>query len=549
METQRKPPQGHEWSYPGAVTQVAVSADGRQIALGGTAGSIEFWELDGQKWRRVHSYVDPRLELPPFALSADGELYAVASPDRGEIFVRRVATGEQTGVLTAPHGKAVVIAFSPRGEVTVGDDTGWIQVWDWDKIGQPFPYSANYRASIQAPTERPIHALAWSPDGQVLTTSERGDPYVCVYLYAEHAWVRTMLHHAVVPVEAIAWRPDSKRVAIAHGTEVEIRARQSRRKPLVTCTGGHAEPITSVSWSSDGRLLLSLGKRGELCVWNAGTGALVGRLDGGEDGAEESDVCAFAVVPGGQVLVGGRNWMAWLFDPLTVVGCRISGEETRELAEPLPWSAIFCSMCCTQDDREEGTAVDELTRIEAGDLVCNRCRCYLATGRPSPSGHPLKDFFAIELLDVYAELDIDAWTLGGCWTSSLGLLRWMQTSGSMSEEQALCPRLMVVEGTRPEATTRIPDHVVVVVLSEDGVPYCLDADGASTQADFLREWQSIHGLNEICLVPAEEQRLSTAGISMRPDVSDRIADALHEQFGTWQPALLSRFSRLTGAGG
>ena len=77
----------------------------------------------------------------------------------------------------------------------------------------------------------------------------------------------------------------------------------------------------------------------------------------------------------------------------------------------------------------------------------------------------------------------------------------------------------------------------------EGVLFCLDADGASPQEDFLREWHVVAALNEICLVSADEERLRAAGIPCHPAMSDRIADALHEQFGPWQPALLSRFTR------
>jgi len=537
-----------EWHYPGEVTQLACSADGRQVALGGSAGSIECWERDGQQWRRLYTYIAPDRELPPFALSPDGEQCVVASPDGHEISVRSLPSGKQTASLSVQDSRVVVLAYSPHGEVTVGDDRGYIHVLDWTRLGQPHPFTAHYRVSMEAPTERPVKALAWSGDGEVLATSEESDPYVCVYLHRDQAWVRTMPYRKMLAVEAIAWRHDSKRIAVAHGTEVEIRARQSWRKVLVTCVGGHREAVRAVSWSPDGRFVLSLGNCGELCIWDAGTGVLVGRIDGEETAGQESFACSFVVVPGGQVLVGGRNWMARLLNVFDSVGCRIIGEEARESASPLPWSVIFCSQCCTVDDVQEGVTVAHISRIEAGRLVCARCRRFLATGLPSPSGHPLKDFFAITLHELYEELDIDAWTLGGCWISSRGLLRWMQTS-EVTAQHAQPARLMIVEGTRPGAVGRIPDHVVVAGLEVDGVPYCLDADGAGPEADFLREWHVVAALDEICLVPADEQRLTAAGIPGNQQASDRIADALHEQFGLWQPSLLPRFMRQGSVGG
>jgi hypothetical protein len=441
-----------------------------------------------------------------------------------------------------------MLAFSPRGEVTVGDEKGGITVWDLDNLDSPYPCKARYRASLDASTQRPVKALAWSPDGKVLLSSEEGDPFVCVYLYHDQAWTRGMLHNRVLPVACIAWRPDNLRIAIAHDTEIEIRARRSWRKVLLTCSGSYAHHVTQVGWSPDGKFVLSLGMCGELCVWNAKTGELVARIDESSVDDEERYACSFSILPAGQVLVGGRNWIARLFDVFDVVGYRITGRDTVELTGPVPWNVVYCSQCCTDDDRQEGETIEEIARIEAADLVCPRCGLFLTTGLPAPTGHPLKDFFAIDLLAMCKELDIDAWTLGGCWISSLGLLRWMQTSPLAEGDFAgQPPCLMTIEGIRPPSPIRILDHVVVAVTGEDGLRYCLDADGASLVEGFLREWHMVTGLCEPRLTPLNEQQLAEAGIPINPGLSDRIADALHEKFGPWQPSLLACFVR-TGGG-
>src|ERR1700694_5171769 len=120
-----------EWSYPGQVTHIACSAAGKRVAFGGEGRSIECWERNGGEWQRLYIHLDAKAaELPPFALSPDGETLAVASPDRREIQVYLVASGERLVSFPAPCGKVEVIAFSPQGELTVGGDTGWVHVWD-----------------------------------------------------------------------------------------------------------------------------------------------------------------------------------------------------------------------------------------------------------------------------------------------------------------------------------------------------------------------------------------------------------------------------------
>ena len=101
---------------------------------------------------------------------------------------------------------------------------------------------------------------------------------------------------------------------------------------------------------------------------------------------------------------------------------------------------------------------------------------------------------------------------------------------------------MIVEGVRSSSSRRVPDHVVVAMLIAD-VSYCMDVDGVASQDAFLWEWHIVHGLNQDALVPLDEQQLAMAAIISHPEMSSRIADALHRKFGSWQPALLHAFSR------
>ena len=527
-----------EWCYPGQVTRIACSVDGHRVAFGGEGRSIECWEGTGDEWQLLFSYFESNeAELPPFALSPDGERLAVASLNRAEVQVYQVASGELLAGCRVPRGTVEVIAFSPQGELTVGGQTGWIHVWDSSRPPDAHsPFKASYKADITHQAGCAIKALAWSPDGEILTSSEQGDWYACVYLYHESAWTRSLFQHDGLAVEAIAWRPDSKRVAIAYGSQIEIWARRSRVKPLVTCVGGHTQGIAALAWAPDGVRLLSLDQHGVLCVWDARNGQLVARLD------DEGDCCSLCVSAGGQVLLGRRNWTVQLFyEALAVVGYRVSGEESRELTSPEEWSYVQCSGCLYGGDlreQQEYNEVQPIYRVEAGNLVCSGCHTYLATGRPAPTGHPLRDCFRVGLDDLREELDIDGWVYGGCWIAALGLLLWIRESAPTTGA-----RLMVIEGTRGDARAQILDHVVVELLV-GGAPHCIDPDGASPTGEFLWEWHVVHSLEGCRLVPLDEQRLREATeIPSRPEMSESVAAALLEALGPWRDELLEKLSR------
>ncbi len=536
----------HEWRrYPSQITRIVSSSTGQRVAFGGVDGSIECWERTGDAWQCLFALKEA--ELPQFALSPDGERLAVATPDRTQVVVYQVGSGHLTRC-SLPYGRVEVMAFSPRGELTVGDQTGWVYVWDTvQPPGSESPCKASYTAGIPYGSECAIKALAWSPDGEVLISSEQGNWYVCSYLYHEAACTNNLFGgHEGLFVQAIAWRPDSKRLAIAYGSQVErvdnlalssikIWSRRSRTKPLVICQGTHAGRIITLAWSPDGQRLLSLDEAGVLCAWDARSGQLMARL------ADDGGFCSLGVGAGGQVFLGRRNCTVQLYEALVIVGYRVSGEEARELTCPEAWTYVQCRTCLSGGDlreQQEYSEVRPIYRLEAGDLVCVDCHTYLANGRPAPTGHPFRDCFRIHLDGLRAELDVDGWVYGGCWIAALGLLRWIQASTPCA-----LARLMVIEGTREQGAGLILDHVVVELLV-DGASYCLDPDGASPTGVFLWEWSLVHGLNGCHLVPLDEQRLREAtDIPYRPEASERVAQTLQETVGPWRDELLAMLSR------
>ena len=519
-----------EWAYPGEVVQVAFSNDGRRIAFGGDAGSIEFWECIDAQWNRLFTYVSPDGELPLFALSPDGTRFVVARKDCPEIQAYFVASGQHIASFKGARMYATCVTWSPQGDITSGSHDGWIYVWDWNKTHEAFAFKLAYKANPKERDGRPIRAIAWSPDGKVLTTVEEGDPCICIYSYAKRDWKQTKYRSNGEPVQVITWRPDGKRLAIAYGTQIEIQARQPRSKPLLTCTDGSM--VIAITWSDDGRFLLSLSQSGTVRIWNAETGYLAGSL------SEENDdiMRSMATGLGGLVLVGCRDWMVRLYDALITVGYRVSGEESRELTSPEPWSFVQCATCLYGGDLAEyqhAAQVENIARIEAADAVCSTCSTYLATGKPAPTGHPLKDFFSIDVGELLDELDVDGWTEGGCWVAACGLLRWIETS-------AECPqaRLMIVEAE--QRGPGIADHALVELVV-DGKHLCLDAEGVAGNDEFLNNWMHTYRRSACALVPLDEQRLYRLNYRYNSDMSDRIADALHERFGEFRQALLSRF--------
>src|SRR5262249_1527833 len=106
-------------SQPGSWRPLAVSADGKLLAAGGTKG-IEIWDLETRKVRTtLTGYVG---ELESVAFSPDGILLASGGHDGA---VRLWDLNTNQGVALGPNrpGWATSVAFSPDGKQLVSGHT------------------------------------------------------------------------------------------------------------------------------------------------------------------------------------------------------------------------------------------------------------------------------------------------------------------------------------------------------------------------------------------------------------------------------------------
>jgi WD40 repeat protein len=85
------------------------------------------------------------------------------------------------------------------------------------------------------------------------------------------------------PVLALALSPKDDRIAIARGSVIAVHDLTKPERPLLTLLTGPKEPVQSLAWTPDGKLLLSGGFR-EIRLWDAAalkeTGVIADRLVG-----------------------------------------------------------------------------------------------------------------------------------------------------------------------------------------------------------------------------------------------------------------------------
>jgi WD40 repeat protein len=318
---------------PGRITAIVLDPGGQTaLTRGERDRDARLWDVaTGQPIGKL-LVNDPDFRCAAF--SPDGRTVLIGT-NAGVAQLCEVATGR---AVAGPwdHGTAVAaVAFQPDGKRGLtGDLGGFVRLWDTE-TGQPVEETprapmgpgARRRSGRANPSsrwvlkaERPVSAVAISPDGRTILTGHAGN--VARLWDAEARRLRWELKRteAIPPnrsgipdwITVVAFSPDGQRVAIGGdaGTaqlwDVADRGGfQPIGKPME-----HRGAITGVAFRPDGRALVTGSRDGTARLWDAATGLPIG-----EPMEQQSAVLALtfradsprAVIACGDAIVGARG--------------------------------------------------------------------------------------------------------------------------------------------------------------------------------------------------------------------------------------------------
>ncbi len=137
----------------------AFSPNGRWLATGGDARTIEIWDITTGKVSRTLK--GHKQDVCAVAFSPDGRWLASASKDR-TVKLWELSTGREVHTLTGHQDSVTSLAFSPNSR--------WLASSGWDKTVRIWDVATGRQVQILTGYPHPIYALAFDSRGGWLAT-------------------------------------------------------------------------------------------------------------------------------------------------------------------------------------------------------------------------------------------------------------------------------------------------------------------------------------------------------------------------------------------
>jgi len=250
------------------------------ILVAGGDRAIRIWRfLEDGEALRIQTHWDTVFGI---AVSPNGQLIATGSRDRTIKFWD--FDGNQVGPTISAGVRVGAIAFHPDGHcIAAALDNGTLCLWNLEGnlVGQPFKGHVGTVTSV-----------SFSPNGQTIFSS--GEDETTKLWNLQGDCLESYNHGASIKQSRLC--PDTELIASCIGENIHIH--NAKGQPLHPPLQGHKAIVTSATFSSDGKLLVSGGQDKILRIWDASN--LIRILYG-----HEADIKSVAFSPDGQTIASG----------------------------------------------------------------------------------------------------------------------------------------------------------------------------------------------------------------------------------------------------
>jgi WD40 repeat protein len=303
------------------VRQILTTPDGRLVITRGEDGNTHLWDArTGAHLRRLPA------QQRSLALSPDGRYLAWPIEDESvkykpphypwpvtgnRICLYDITTGRFVERFPGFEGYAHELMFTRDGKTLVSQGGGVVRLWDvaTGKETRSFVAYSNNKSVL-------------SPDERILAVTDSGCA-IRLWDMASGKALHDLLGHALPPVEALAFSPDS-RFLVTGSQPLPDYYQIALQKPVNqvfvwdVASGKRVTPLpeglptgaTAAAFAPDGRTFATASPDGTIRLWEVATWSVRAEFRGHRD-----RVTALAFTPDGRLLSGGLDTTVLAWDP------------------------------------------------------------------------------------------------------------------------------------------------------------------------------------------------------------------------------------------
>jgi WD40 repeat protein len=230
-----------------------------RLVSGSWDGSVRVW--DAQSGAQLWVWDEISGGLSDVAVSPDGRYIAVGSND-GSVMVREGSTGEPR-VLSGHANHVASVTFSPDGQ--------YLATAGWDNTARIFEVGSG-ELLHDLRHQNLVHQVAFHPlDPGVVATSDE-DGMVNLWSISGPSPVRQQrLAAHSSPVIGLAFSPDGRQIATTASFDRRILLWNVATGAQVTTLSGHRGTVAGLAFGETGRTLATAGADGSARIWNLGS--------------------------------------------------------------------------------------------------------------------------------------------------------------------------------------------------------------------------------------------------------------------------------------